>query len=437
MQISVESTGELGRKLKVLVPSQEIETRVKGRIRDLGKQVKLKGFRPGKVPYQVLEKRFGPEVRKEVVGEMIQASFQEAVTRHNLQPASSPEIAAEPPRPDTDLEYTASFEVFPELAELNLSELEIVRPVAEVTDSDVANMVETLRQQRRTWADVERPAAEGDLVFFHFSMTAGDTRHPAEGEERAAAILGQHAFDPACEAELVGLKTGGEKAFQVDLDADFREPSVAGQKVQVAVRIEKVQEPVLPEVDEEFFAAFGVTEGGEAAFLNDVRDNLKRELKQGLSRKLKNRVMEELVTRFADLKVPVSMVEAEKEALRQQVAEQLKASGAEDRTPPAERFAAQAERRVRAALLVREVARHGHIEVDSTRVREAINEVASTYEHPQAIVNLYYSDERMLTSVQNMVLEEQAVEWILERAQVEERKMSFDEVMRPAPAAAS
>lgn len=431
MQISVETTGELERKLKVLVPSQEIETRVKGRIRDLGKQVKLKGFRPGKVPYQVLEKRFGPEVRKEVVGEMIQASFQEAVTRHNLQPASSPEIATKPPRPDTDLEYTASFEVFPELAELDLSVLKIIRPVAGVTDADVANMIETLRQQRRTWADVERAAAEGDLVFFHFSMTAGDTRSPAEGEERAAAILGQHAFDRACEAELVGLKAGDEKAFEAELDADFRESTLAGQRVQAAFRIEKVQEPVLPEVNDEFFAAFGITEGGEDAFLKDVRDNLKRELKQGLRRRLKNRVMEQLVARFADLKVPVSMVQAEQEALREQVAQQLKASGAEHRTPPVERFAEQAERRVRAALLVREVARHGRIEVDSGRVREAINELASTYENPQAIVNLYYSDERMLGSIQNMVLEEQAVEWILERAQVEEQEMSFDDVMRP------
>lgn len=434
MQVSVENTGSLGRKLTVQLPAQEIEGKVSNRIRDLGKQVRLKGFRPGKVPFQVLEKRFGKQVREEVVGEMIQQSFQTAVSQENLRPATTPQIDTPSPEADADFKYTASFEVLPELEELDLSTLEITRPVAEVTDADVDNMIETLRRQRQSWEDVERPVADGDLVLFHYSFETDGQRFPEEGEERAGAIVGNGAFDQAVEAELVGLSGDETKTAKVTLGDGFQNDALAGRTGQLSLRIEKIQASVLPEVDDQFIESFGISEGGLEKFRQDVRENLQRELKQTASRQLRNHVMSVVVDAYPDLEVPVSMIEAEQQAMVQQAQQQMQQMGQGDQpAPDPGQFAEAAERRVRAALLVTEIARHHDISIDGNRVREAINEIAATYEDPQAIANLYYGEERLMNNVQNLVLEEQVVDCVLDKAQVNEQSMSFDELMNPAP----
>jgi trigger factor len=432
MQVSLENTGNLGRKLTVQVPSKDIDDKVNSRIRDLGNQVRLKGFRPGKVPFNVLEKRYGKQVRQEVVGELIQQSFQDAVSKENLRPVAMPEIATEPPRPNQDLEFTASFEVYPELQEFDVSGLEIERVTADVTDADVEAMIETLREQRRSWNDCERAAEDGDLVFFHFSVESKDGRFPADDQERAGAILGRGAFDAKFEKALIGVKAGDEKSFKVSFDKDFREPGLAGKKGTASVTVEKVQESELPEVDEAFAATFGVTEGGMDAFRDDVRRNMERELHNNLSRKLRGVVLESLIDGFPDLDVPQAMVEAEAGNMQGEAVQKFEAMGIKDQEPPAiDNFLEQAQRRVRAALLVSEVARHGELQVDQGRVRDMVTDIASTYENPQSIVNLYYGDERLMANVQNVVMEEQAVEWIVERAKVIDAPQAFEEVMRP------
>ena len=432
MQVSLENSGNLGRKLTVQVPSAEIEEKITGRIRDLAKKVTLKGFRPGKIPFKVLVQRYGQRVRQEVVGEVIQQSFEQAINQEQLRPVSQPEISTEAPKLDQDLEFTAAFDVYPELEALDVSAVEIEQPEAEVLAADVDNMIETLRQQRQTWEDVDRAAGDSDLVFFSYSIQSEQRRYPEEGEERAGAILGSGAFNADFEAQLLGLSLADEKQFEASFNADFREPALAGFTGKASVTIEKVQASKLPEVDDEFVASFGVSEGGVDAFRKNVQANMNRELKQAVSRLQRNEVLNKLVSEYGQLEAPLSMVEAETVKMQQQAQQLAQQQGLTDpELPPADNFKDQAEHRVRAALLVREVARHASLQIDAGRVRDMVNEMASTYESPQSIINLYYSDEKLLANIQSVVLEEQAVEWVLERAKVKTRAMTFDQVMKP------
>ena len=431
MEISVENTGPLGRKMTVQLPAEQIDTKVEGRIKEMSRHVRLKGFRPGKVPMRVLQQRFGKQVRQEIVGELIQESFQQALVEQNLRPASSPEIDATEEDDKGGLEYTASFDVFPEIESLDVSDMQVEKPVAEVTDKDVDNMIETLREQRRTWDTKAGAASEGDLVFFRYGVELEDGRFPEdEDEARAGAVLGHGAFDPGFEAELIGLEAENEKTFELTFTEQAREGALAGKSGKVSVSVEKVQEAVLPEVDEEFMASFGVEEGGLEQFRSEVRQNLERELKQALGRNLRQNVIEQLVERFSELEVPDAMVENEMANLRQRAVAQVEQMGGDpSAVPEAEAFRDQANQRVRGALLVSEVARHAEIEVDMGRVRDRVNDIAATYEDPQAVINIYYQREELLSSIQNMVLEEQAVEWVVEQAQVKEVEKSFDAVM--------
>ncbi|MEM9533916.1 MAG: trigger factor [Pseudomonadota bacterium] len=433
MQVSIESTGNLTRRLTVALPAEEINGKVSGKMQDLRRQVRLKGFRPGKVPLTVIEKRFGQQVRQEVLDEMVNQSFQEAVSQEQLRIASAPQIDIESLEQNEDVRYTAEFDVFPELENLELAELEIERPVAEVTDGDVDNMIETLRRQRQRWEDTDRAAVDGDLVFFHYRVEREDGPYPEEGEERAGAILGNGTFDPTIESLLAGLSTGDEKSDAITFGETFHVEELAGASGQTTVRVEKVQEALLPEVDDEFIAGFGVEEGGLEQFREEVKQNLDRELKQTVSRVMRSGVMNRLLEQYPDLDVPEGMVAQEQQGMVQQAVQRMQQAGQADApAPDAEQFSDAARRRVKAAVLVTEVARHNNLAVDGTRVRDTIQEIASTYEDPAAVVNLYYSDEKLLGSVQNLVLEEQAVDCVLEQAKVTDTPVTFDELMQQA-----
>ena len=430
MDVSVENTSTLGRKLKVALPAEEISAKVDGKIREMGGQIRLKGFRPGKVPFSVLQQRFGRQVRQEVLGEMIQNSYQEALSKEKLRPVSNPEIVMDDE--GETVEYTAEFQVYPELEALNLDNLKVERPESEVKDEDIDNMITTLREQRRRWEDTEDAAKDSHLVFFHYRVELEDGAHPEEGESRAGAILGHDAFDAAFEKELHGLKAGEEKSFDVTFGDSARETALAGKGGKAHVRVEKVQTPNLPAVDEEFIKSFGVESGEEAEFREEVRQNLERELKDAISRRQRQAVIGALIENYKDLEIPTGMVEREMEAMRQQTASRIEQAGGDpSKAPEAETFRESAERRVRGALLIAEVARHAELEVDMGRVRDRVNEVASTYEDPQAVVSMYYNNQQMLESVQNLVVEEQAVEWVLDNAKVKPVKKSFAEVMNP------
>lgn len=428
MQVSVESTGELGRRLKVEVPAGRIDDQVERRIKEMGRQVKLKGFRPGKVPMHVLQQRFGKQVREDVVNDVLRESFQEAVNQEKLRPAGTPEITAEGRKPGEKLSYTASFEVYPELEDLRIGDLEIERPDVEVGDTDVDAMIETLQRQRREWEQVERGAADGDLVVIQYYAEADGARHPPEGTERAGTVLGSNSLFADLERSLEGAAKGDEKTVDIQFPSDFRDASLAGKAGQVSFKVVSVSEGRMPEVDEEFVRSFGVQSGNVEDFRAEVKRNLDRELHQAVMERLRVQVVDGLVKLHSDVTIPESLVAEEAENLRRQ-----QTGGREGQdAPPAQAFMDKARRRVTAGFLLSEVARQNGIQADSARVRDKIAEIAATYEQPEQVVEAYRSDPRLLESVRNMVLEEQVVEWVVEHAKVSDKPASFDELMRPS-----
>lgn len=423
MQVSIENVGSLGRKLTIRLPAQRLEDTIRTRIQEMGRTVRLKGFRPGKVPASVIENRFGGQIRNEALSEMIGSSFQEAVSKEKLRPAVQPAISTTGRPENGEIEYTAEFEVFPEIGTIDVSALEIAKPTAEVTAADVDQMIETLRLQRRNWVQVERAAAEGDLVLFEYSAQAGDERHPAEGSDRVGIVLGSGAYSVELEQALAGKSAGDEFTATVQFADDFRVPALAGKSADVSGKVMRVQESQMPAIDDAFIASFGVKDGGLDRFREDVRANLDRELKSALMGRLKIGVVEKLVEAHADLDLPQGMIDNEARGL----ARQSNAQGADAHLA----YLPVARRRVAAGLLIAELARQNEIRLDPKRVSEALATIASTYEEPEQVVELYSRDPQLMDALRNRVIEDQVVEWIAEHAKSSEQNLSFSEVMRP------
>lgn len=433
MQVLVESVGKLGRRVIVRLPADQLDGAVNSRIQELTRTARIKGFRPGKVPLKVIEQRFGAQVRNDALSDMIGRSFQQAVEQEQLRPAVQPSISTTG-RPDNgEIEYTATFDVLPEVGAIDVASLEIVRPVAEVTDADIDQMIETLRIQRRSWSPVERAAAIGDMVLFEYSVEADGVRHPVTGRDRVGTIVGSAAMSSEIEDKLTGLAADGEVEFDATLPADFRVAEVAGKQTHISIHVMRVQEPTLPDVGDAFIASFGVSAGGLPKFREDVRSNLERELRSVLMGRLKASTIEKLVAAFPDLEVPPTMVAAEAQQLAQQATQQANAdpqsAGAPAATPDA--YMPAARRRVLAGILLGELARQNDVRLDSRRVSEALATIASTYEEPEKVVELYTRDPQLMNSLQSRVVEDQVVEWIADHAKVNEQVLTFNELMRP------
>jgi trigger factor len=430
MQVSVENVGKLERKLTVKFPAERFESQVSARIAEMGRTVRLKGFRPGKVPTAVIQQRFGDQVRGEVLSDLIGSTLREAVTQENLRPIANPSIDTTG-RPEAgEIAYTATFEVMPEFPEIDVATLAVSRPVAEVTDADIEKMIETLRLQRRSFEEVERASAEGDFVMFEYSAQAGDYRFPAEGLERAGSVLGSGNLFKALDEVLTGRKA--EDAFDADVEfpADFRNEGLAGKTAQCHFKIIKVQEPKLPEVDAEFVSLFGITDGDLEKFRKEVRANLERELKATLMARLKSEVAEKLADAHPDLDVPNVMVQSEAHALAQNSiprGQQVPPQLIEAATPVA-------RKRVIAGLLMGEIARKQSLVLDRSRIAEQLAAIASTYEEPEKVIELYNGDPQLMSGLQNRVMEDQVAEWVADHASTTVQNLGFDEVMRPVNA---
>ncbi|UXI69612.1 trigger factor [Tahibacter amnicola] len=431
MQVSVENVGTLERKLTIRVPSDQLDNQVRSRIAEMGRSVHLKGFRPGKVPPKVIEQRFGAQIRGEAMSELIRTTLSEAIEAQKLRPAMPPSVATTGEASNGEIEYTATFEVIPEIGKVDVSALEINRAAAEVTDADVDVMIDTLRMQRRTWNPVDRPAQAGDMVMFEFTASAGDSRYPPEGVDRVGTIIGSNALFKDLEDALVGLKAGDEKAAKLTFPADFRNEQLAGKAADTTIKAVRVQEPQLPTLDDTFFASFGVPEGGLEKFRADVKANLERELKGTLLARLKTEVVDKLVAAYASLELPKGMIDAEARALARQAENNARQQGQNASVSP-DAYLEVARRRVAAGLLLGEVARQNELRLDSRRVAETLNLIASTYEEPQQVVELYNRDPQLMSALQSRVIEDQVAEWIADHAKVVEQKLSFNEVMRPA-----
>ena len=430
MQVSLENIASLERRLTVSLPADRLDGVVTRRLQEIARTTRLKGFRPGKIPPKVIEQRFGSRVRDEALGELIRQSFEEAVRQEKLQPAGNPEFQTEAPA-DGQIRYTATFEVVPDFGEIDVTGLAFDRLVSSVEESDIDAMLETLRQQRQEWRAVQRPAQAGDLVRVETSARMGEVRVPPEGAEQGAAVLGSGTMLPALEERLVGASAGDLIEAEVEFPATWRIPELAGKTAQVSMKVGQVAENFVPEIDEDFIRSFGVRSGKLEVFRQEVRANLERELKGTLMNRLRAEVAQKLIAAHAHVELPPRLVEFEARAVARQAAENARQQGlpAVDESP--ERFMNAARKRVAAGLLVGEIARQNKLSLDPTRVRETMHLIASTYEDPAQVIELYRNDPNLMRNLQNRVMEEQVIDWIAERANASEQPMSFADVMRP------
>lgn len=431
MQVSVESTGNLERRLNFSLPAEQLEAGVSGRLREIARTVRIKGFRPGKVPAKVVEQRFGEQVKAEVLGALVRQAFDSAIRENELQLAGSPRIDR---AGEGELDFVATFEVVPDFGEIDVAKLQVIRHTAEVTDADIDQMIENLRLQRRTWNKVERAAAEGDMVVGTLWTQVGDFRQPAEGEERFSTVIGSAQLLPALESALAGLEQGSEHVIDVAFPENWRQAELAGKTAQVHVVLQQVSEPVLPEVDAAFIKSFGVKSGEMDKFRDDIRTNLERELKGALMNRLRREVGEQLVATWAHVELPPRVVENEARGMLAQQVEQIRRStGRDPGQPPADawqQFLEPARKRVLAGLLVGEVARRNELRLDPKRLNETLRLIASTYEEPEAVIEMYRNDPQLMQGLQARVMEEQVIDWIAERAQHTEQALSFQEAIR-------
>ena len=432
MQVSVENVGSLERRMTFRLPAETVDSQVGGRLREIARTARIKGFRPGKVPAKVIEQRYGEQVRAEVLDGLLRESFDSAVRENALQLAGSPRIEPQAAEGD-ELAYVATFEVVPDFGEIDVPSLQVVRHVAEVGEDDIDRMIENLRLQRRTWNAVERGAMDGDMVEFETWSQAGEVRVPAEGTEKGRTVLGSGQLFPAIESALAGMAGGAEKVADIEFPADWRVQALAGRQVQVTLKVGKVSEPVLPEADADFIRSFGIRSGEMDEFRSEIRNNLQRELKGALMNRLRRAVGEQIIEKFGHVGMPARMVEAEARAMAETAAEQARRQGRkvpelqDDAWKP---FEDAARKRVLVALVVGEVARRNELRLDQARVEETLRLIASTYEEPEQVVELYRNDARLMAGLRSRVMEEQVTDWIAERATHTDESLSFQEAIR-------
>jgi trigger factor len=424
MQVSVEAGDGLVRQIKVDLPAESIEQEVDKRLRDFARSARLPGFRPGKVPLKLLRQRYGASVRGEVFGEQVQSSFPKAVAEAELRPVGMPDIEPDIDQAQGRYSYVAKFEVLPDIELAPLSGQSIARPVAEVTEGDVDAMVERLRQQRKTWSPVERPAADGDRVKLSFQGTMDGEPFEGGSAEDVELELGSGRMIPDFEAQLEGVSAGDERVVEVTFPEEYHNPALAGKPARFDVQVKEVQAPELPALDAEFVAAFGIADGDIDGFRADVRNNMERELAQRIKAKIKNQVMD-LLLAVNPIDVPEALVAQEIETLKEQTRQSV---GGGTFELPDEPFTDSARRRVSLGLIVGELVKRHNLQADQERVRATVQELAATYEDPQAVAEYYYSDAKRLSSVQSLVLEERVVEHVMEEVDVTDEPTTFQDL---------
>lgn len=432
MEVTVEVTEGLERRMKVQVPAERIDEEVDARLKSLRGRAKIDGFRPGKVPLSVVRSKFGGQVRQEVLGEVLQSSFYEAVTQQELRPAGGPRIEPEVMEPGKALEYTAIFEVYPEITIGDVSAIKIAKPQVEVSDSDIDKVVERLQKQRVNWQAVDRNAQDGDRLKIDFvGRIDGEEFQGGSGKD-VPLELGSGSFIPGFEEQLVGAGKGDKKNVEVTFPENYQATELAGKAAQFEVDVQEVAEPELPEVNEEFVKQFNVADGSVESFRGEIKQNMERELEDAVKARIKQQVMDGLLE-VNELSVPNALIEDEINRLMAQTKEQMNMGQmkSDDLQLPREMFQEQATRRVTLGLLLAEIAREHELKVDGDRVRATIEKFAATYEQPEDVVKWYYSNKEQLSNVESMVLEDQLVDWVLEKAQISDDPTTFEEIMNP------
>lgn len=430
MQVSIETLEGLERRMTVQVPSDTVTQAVEKKLNDLRKTVKIDGFRPGKVPLKVVQQKFGGHVRQEVVGDVIESSYHEAIIQENIRPAGMPSIESISSEDTEDMSYTATFEIYPEIGEIKLDTIKVEKPVVEVEDKDLETMVEKLRDQRKDWSEVDRAAGKGDQVMVDFEGRIDSELFEGGAGKDMPVEIGAGQMLPEFEAGLEGIASGEEKVVKVNFPADYHGKEVAGKTAEFTLKATKVSEAILPEIDETFAKAFGVEDGDVEKFRQDVRANMNKEISQKLKTTIKNAVMAGLLEENTII-APSALVAEEVKSLKMQAAQRMgqDMESFDSGNLPDDMFEEEASKRVQLGLLVGEVIKSEKIELDKGLLESTLTEMAASYEQPDQVMDYYRQNQEARSSLEGMVLEDQVVSHILDKATVTEKQRSFEDMM--------
>lgn len=430
MQVSIETLEGLERRMTVQIPSERVTAAVEKKLKDLSKTVRIDGFRPGKVPLKVVQRKFGGHVRQEVIGDVIESSYQEALIQEKVRPAGMPSIDSVNSEEKQDMSYTATFEVYPEVEQLELASIEVEKPLVEVTDADFEDMLQKLREQRKTWKECKSAAQQGYQVMVDFEgRIDGEIFEGGAGKDMAVEI-GAGQMLPEFEAGLEGIKAGEEKDVEVNFPEDYHGADVAGKTAVFTLKATRVSEPELPELNEEFAKGFGIEDGDLDKMRSDIRANMEKEKDDRLKLDLKNKVMSGLLENNVII-APSALVAEEIKSLRAQAMERMGKNSAEldENTLPDQLFSEEATRRVQLGLPISEVIRQEKVEIDQALVDSAIEDMAIAYEQPDQVRDYYRQNQQARAGLESMVLEDQVVAHILEQAKVVDKAASFEDLM--------
>ena len=424
MQASVEKTSAIGRKLSVVVAADKIETAVQGRLKQLSKRVKIQGFRPGKVPMKIVEQQYRGTATNDVLGELIQSSLQEALADQEVTPAVQPDITPDAPvEKGKDFAYTASFDVYPEFQKLDLDGVKILKPESEVSDEDIDKVIENMRKQQLTWKELKRKSKKGDRVLIDFVGSIDGEEFEGGKSADYPMILGENQMLPEFEKGVKGMKAGESKDVEVTFPEDYNE-ELGGKTAVFKIDAKTVSEPQLPEIDEDFIKNFGIESGDQAELREEVKTNLETNLESQLSSTLRQRTFDALLEQN-ETEMPLKMVQEEAGRMVQEQKNQMLQQGIDAKMlenfpdPEFETLKPQAEKRVALGLLMMEIIRKQDIKPDEDRVNDRIEKMASSYEDPSQFIEYYKTDQQALAQVQSIVLEEQVVDLLIAKADVE------------------
>lgn len=433
MQVSVETTQGLERRMTVALPSEDIDSAVLERLQSLSKTTRMNGFRPGKVPFNVVKKRYEPQVRGEVLGSMINRSYFDAVQQENLRPAGQPDIVPAPSSGDEEdagFSFVATFEVYPEFEPVFDDSITVTRPLVTIEDGDVDEMLENLRKQRTEYVAVERESANDDQIVIDFVGRIDGEEFDGGKAEKAPLVLGSNAMIPGFESQLLGLKAGDEKTIKVTFPEEYQAEHLAGKETEFDIKVHEVKESKLPDFDEEMIKSFGIEDGTLESLRADIRKNMERELKQRVESQVKTQVMDGLV-KLNPIDVPSALVAEEIKRQREQLMQQMPADSDSSMLAD-ELFSEQATRRVQLGLVVGEIIQQKEIKADAAAVRKQIEELASSYQDPQQVIDYYYGNQEMLKNIEGLVLEEAVTAAVLDAATVVDEPTTFKDIMNPS-----
>ncbi len=426
-QVSVESTNELERRIRVQVPAENIDSEVEVRLKSVARTARIKGFRPGKVPAKVIRQHYGGQVRKEVLNEMLQSSYAEAIKKEELNPAGGPRIEPETMEKGQDLTYVATVEVYPEFSLTGIEAIKLKKPVVDIGDKDIDSMIETLRRQQGSWVGVDRKSKAGDQIIIDFEgKLKGEVIDGGRGEAVPVEI-GQGRMLKEFEDNLLGLEAAAEKEFTVKFPKDYHDETLNGQKIGFAVTVKEVCERQLPELDADFIKEFGVASGEVADFRQEVCDNMQKESDSKVRGEIKRQVMDQLLA-ANPIGLPGVLVDQESASLQRDTMQRMGITDV-DKAPPLESFRDTAEQRVRLGLLVSAVISENNLELDRDRIQQKLDEVCEPYENPDEIRKIYLGNQQLMSQIENALIEEQVIDWLVSQATVSDKQTTFDKLM--------